>query len=458
MAIDFGALVSRTFQILLRYKVLWVLGLIVTLLSTNVNFSYNANSFNRFSTASEQDVAALAGGTGLLACVAFILYVIFFFVRAGFEAGLIIASDRAAQDRPPTLQEAWALGRTRMWPIIGLNLIIVAIGLVVAIIFVILALVILGSAVAGIFSSIASPTGQPLDPETIFPALGGFLVCFCGFLLLAIPLFAVLGVVIQLAQRAVVLDNQGVGQAWSTGWQLFRANIGNVLLLLLIEFGIGILVAIVIGVISAAVSLPLTALALNSGGGAGGTLLGIVIGVILWVVTGVLGALPIAGNSVLWTLFYRILTVPAGAGPGQAALYPAGPPPGAYGPPPASPYGVPGGYPQPGPPPGGYTQPGQYPGGYSQPGQYPGGYSQPPGGYTQPGQYPGGYVPPTGASGGYGAPAPPAPGPGQPPAPPANPYGPPAGQGGYSPPPGSGEERARQEGGPERPEDTPPRA
>src|SRR5689334_14461083 len=182
MAIDFGALVSRTFQILWRYRVLWALGLIIMLLSTNLNFSYNAGSFNQFNTLNRPDVAALAGGSALLACVAFILYVIFFFVRAGFEAGLIIAGDRAAQDRPPTLQEAWALGRTRMWSIIGLNLILVGIGIVVAIIFAVLGIAVLGSTFAGLFSSFGASGGPPPDPSTIFPALGGFFVCFCGLI------------------------------------------------------------------------------------------------------------------------------------------------------------------------------------------------------------------------------------------------------------------------------------
>ena len=227
------------------------------------------------------------------------MLIVFFVVRAGFEAGLIIAGDRAALDCPPTLQEAWAQGHTRMWPIIGLNLILIAVGIVFALIFVILGVIILGSAFAGVFSSMASPSGQTSDPSVIFPALGGFFLCFCGLFLLAISLFAVLGIVIQLAQRAVVLDNQTVGQGWSTGWRLLRANAGNVLLLVLIEFGIGIVVGIVIAIISGVISFPLMALALGGGGGAGGTLLGIVVGVLLWVVTGLLGALPLAANSVL---------------------------------------------------------------------------------------------------------------------------------------------------------------
>ena len=66
MAIDFGALISRTFQIVWKYKVLWVLGLLVTLLSTSINFSYNTNTFNRFNTTAQPDIAALAGGSALL--------------------------------------------------------------------------------------------------------------------------------------------------------------------------------------------------------------------------------------------------------------------------------------------------------------------------------------------------------------------------------------------------------
>jgi hypothetical protein len=396
MAISIGSILSRSFNMIWQNRVFWALGLALTLLSTGVNFQIN-RSFSPASFGADPNTAfqsALSSGLGA-GCAAGLIGLIFFFLRPLAEGALIAAADQTRAGRAPTFGEAMAAGRAKYGRLLGLNLIIVAIAIVFAILIAIVIALFAGAALASFFSDISAngsgSSGTPNFAPGAFLALFG---CVCGLILVAIPVAFLLGGTMQLAERAVVLDDQSVGQAWGSGWRMLRANFGNLLLLLLAFIGIGILMAIVTGIIGAVFALPMAALALRGGdpnaGGAAGVLLGAVLGVLLWLVTGALGALPGAWASAALTLFYRDVTGGPG-GPGQA-LY-AGPgyaPPNPYGPP-APGYGPPNAYGAPQGP--GYGAPNPYgqapPSPYGAPGAYPGAYP-PPGGYTAPGQYPGG--------------------------------------------------------------------
>ncbi len=434
MNIDIGGILSRSFQIVSQNRVLWALGLAVILFSSTINFNLagGLSSFNA-RTGYNSDAAATAVGTSALgSCVTSILFLIFFlFLRPVFEAASIYAADHANQGSPPSFREAFTAGRTWMWRILGLNLIVFLMIIVVVVIVGIVMALLLGASFASLFAGLGSGASSASSATAASAAVGGFLLLTCLLIILGIPLVFVVNMILQLGERAIVLENCAVGQAWSRGWSLLRANLGSALLLVLVEFGILLVVGLVVGIIIFIATLPLLGLALSGGGL--GLVVGLLGGILLWALTGLLAALPAAWNATLWTLFYRAVT-------GQALQpvgYPGGP-------------GYPGGYPGQ-PPQGGYTQPGQYPGqppqgGYTQPGQYPGGYAPPPqGGYTQPGQYPGGYAPPP-PQGGYTQPGQ-YPGGAQ-----ADPY-----TGGYTPPPQSGYVQPGQyPGGYAPPSDSPP--
>ena len=421
MNVNIGAILSRSFQIVAQNRVLWAIGLALILFSTNINFNLGGGGLGGFNSSgygANASTAAL-GATGLLTCLGFLLLLAYaIFLRPAFEAASIYAADRANQDNPPTFSEAFTAGRTWMWRILGLNFIVgLVVGLIVLVVVILMA-VLFGASFASLFGGLGSGAGQSSSSSSSAlagVAAGGIALLFCLVIIVGIPLGFLISTTLQLGERAIVLENCSVGEAWSRGWSLLRSNLGSAIVLALAQFGLLLVVGLVGVVIGLVVTLPLVALTIN--GGAASLVVGFLGGLLLWVLAGLIGALPAAWNATLWTLFYRAITGPApqpGGYPGGPS-YPGGypgqqPTPGQY---PGQPQ-YPGGY-APAPPPpaqGGYTQPGQYPGGYAppppppapggytQPGQYPGGYAPPPpppapGGYTQPGQYPGGYAPPT---------------------------------------------------------------
>src|SRR5437870_5004979 len=121
MPVDYGALLSRSFQITFqaRNRVLWVLGLLVTLLTGVVNTGLGTFRPSLLSSVS-------VSGPGIPASTPFIdvwdllaswisllLGLVFLLLRPPFEAGLISAADQSGNEGAPPFATAWAAGRAR---------------------------------------------------------------------------------------------------------------------------------------------------------------------------------------------------------------------------------------------------------------------------------------------------------------------------------------------------------
>jgi hypothetical protein len=327
MAVDVGAILSRAFQVTFKNPVLWLLGFLVAILSNNFNTTY------QFNAADFTPNSAL--GSSILALVILLLVIALFILRAAFEGGLIAAADRGAQDAHPTFREAWQTGRARVWRVLTLNLIFAAFVILLVLGLIALALLTVGGAIlGGVFAG-----GAQNLPEASRIAAGiGWALFGLGVIaLVAVPVAFILTTVTQFAQRAAVLDDQPVGTAWSTGWQLLRANLGNVILVVLAQIAVNILAGIISAAIIGAIAAP-AVLALILGAGQSQTLVYILLVAVLVLIalaiSGVLLSLPTAWNSTLWTLFYRAVTVPAVGQPGPSARIGGRLPPtvpGAYG-------------------------------------------------------------------------------------------------------------------------------
>ena len=322
MQTDIGAVLSRAYETVIKNRVLWALGLLAALLAgtgNSVNFRAGPGSnVQVFSWDFDLTPVLVAGVAGL----ALLFGIAVFLLRCLTDAALIAGGDRAAAGARPAFQEAWAAGRARFWPIVGLNLLFAACMVAFALVLALLVGLTIGGAVL-----IGLLTGQftqgMSEAPRVVAAVGAGLAGLALLVVIAVPLAIALAMTTQLAQRAVVLDGQSIGQAWSTGWRLVRANPGSVLLTLLAQW----LVMLVVGLVTFAVMAPFIfgpiVLLLGAGAtpsfgafAAAALLLGIA-----WALAAVVRALPEAWNSVLWTLFYRAVTVGLPATPTRPALF-----------------------------------------------------------------------------------------------------------------------------------------
>ncbi|MGI8596084.1 MAG: DUF7544 domain-containing protein [Thermoleophilaceae bacterium] len=323
---NYGELIKQSFSIARHHRYLWFFGIFAgTSGSCNApsgNFSSDGGSGDDFSSqASSSEFVALLIVLGIVVLLAVLVLVALSVLSQGALADSVAAIDRGERR---SFGSAWRAGLATFWRVLGevLLIAVVAIGCLLAI-----------GVPVGLLIYAALAGGDP--------SAGGIALVVIVVLLAIVALIAVffpLGIISQLALRALIVGREGVVDALRTGWRLFRARIGTSLLLGLIQAGIGIAAALAVFLTALVVGLVLfiPAIALGlSGYYTAAIVAAVVAGLLLLVpflaAIGALGTF----NHAFWTLAYLRLTAPPAAGPMQP------PPPGPMYPPPPGPMGVP---------------------------------------------------------------------------------------------------------------------
>jgi len=130
---------------------------------------------------------------------------------------------------------------------------------------------------------------------------------------------------VQLATRAIVLEQLGVTDALARGLRLLFARLGRVLLVWLLAVGLGIGANLAVGITLVLLALPLVLLAAltYAAGGLGALLtVGVVLFVLYVIVSILVGGAAGSYLSTYWTLAFRRLEVDAPPAPTRAYPYP----------------------------------------------------------------------------------------------------------------------------------------
>jgi hypothetical protein len=240
------ALLIQAFHLVRRNRVLWMLGLGMSLLQGLTVL---------------QDRAVGPGSTDsmLLICFLAVLQIVGLFASLGFLAGLIYAADGSAAGTPPGLRTAWAMGSERIGALFTLSLLLLLVLIVPGVV--------------------------------LYMLFGG-----AGLALMLIS--ALFLPVVYLAQCALVLDGLPNSNALSTGWELMRANLLGVLVIPVAATAGQQLAQALSGLLTG----PLLGTTTDPVTDAGARL---AVGVAVWLISGLLAALPATWGIVSWTLFYR---------------------------------------------------------------------------------------------------------------------------------------------------------
>jgi len=246
-----------------------------------------------------------------LVCVLGILGIILWLVSIAARAGLVDAVNRLDDGEKLTLREAFANGRAAMWRLLGVYLLtylpIIVVGSVAAIV----AIAATGGAIA--MSSAAQ------NPEELFTGglIGGFgilALCLCLLMCALIPVSFVLYYVAEFGVRGTIIHKMRVSESIRHGWQVFRTNLGPVILLSLLLFVVGMVVSFALAAIMLPMALVFFGPAVISGISNNGDLGSLSIA---WMIAGglflsILGAALMSVYqtwiSAVWTLAYKELT------------------------------------------------------------------------------------------------------------------------------------------------------
>ena len=298
---SYGALILDAVRIAFRNPFLWFFGFFVGGTSININFQTNfggdglpfgPGDVPRWVSGNLTLIIVVAAVLGLLIVVAAIFFTV---LSQGGLADGVAALDRG---EPRRFGSTFRAGLGSFWRVLGLDLLLLLIGLVIlaAIAFLSILLIVATFAV------------------TESAGLRILVIIFVGLLalVLALVFFVPLYIVGQFALRILVLGGESVGNSISGGYRMFREYLGRSLLVWLIavglSIGIGLVLALVGFILGTAFSALVTAVfGVNSP----------VLTAVVAVVAGLLlfGPLVVAAaivgtfNSGYWTLAYlRIAT------------------------------------------------------------------------------------------------------------------------------------------------------
>lgn len=227
---DYGKLLNRSWNILWQHKFLILLGVLVAL-SSGVGSSSSSGTNIRFdgNTPSQPPVFEDPGmwvepsipfwvpillvGVGLLVVV--VLWVVSTLARGGLIAGA--AAGDAGQHT--SFSQAWSAGWNRGWTLLGIAIIPALPGLLLLL--------------AGAFGFLAYATDIStrvgIPAVNTVAAIAGVLAC------IAVPIILILELLRVFANRACMLEDLGVLDAYRRGFEVLGNNLGSAVVLFLIQ-------------------------------------------------------------------------------------------------------------------------------------------------------------------------------------------------------------------------------
>ncbi|MEJ2709282.1 MAG: hypothetical protein P8074_16855 [Anaerolineales bacterium] len=228
---DIGNVLSRAWQIIWKHKVLWIFGILASCTSSNTfsnNISYsidNRNTYpleNYFAQIPDWQIWLIVA---IIILVVLLLVVLGIFLGTMGRIGLIrgtLQSEEGATSL--TFGELFNGGLPYFWRVFGLNLIV---GLALALGGILVAVIV-------IFATILT--------------LGLGLICLIPALCLLAPLGWLINIFLEQANIAIVVEDLGIMDGLQRGWEVFKKNIGMLIVMgLILVLGVGLLGGFIIG-------------------------------------------------------------------------------------------------------------------------------------------------------------------------------------------------------------------
>lgn len=244
---DFGYVLRRAWQIIWKFKILWIFGILASCGQatgsggSNSGYRYSIEDTNlsprieQFFNQLDPTIVALLIALGII--VALALIVISILLGTVGRVGLIRGTMKAEQGAERlTFGELWREGLAYFWRVFGLNLLI---GLIIF-------LAILAILIVGVVLTVGT--------------LGLFILCLLPIICLVIPVMWAVSIVIEQANVALVVENLGITDAIKRGWQVVWGNLGTMIVMgLILVLGVSLIGGAIIGLPLLLVAAPAVA-------------------------------------------------------------------------------------------------------------------------------------------------------------------------------------------------------
>lgn len=241
---DYGSIFSRAANLVLQNKYLIVLGILAGLGSGSIpsggggggNGGGNGQPFGDPGQFPDigGEIAGLAVGVILaLVCVALLVGIAFWVVSSVARGGLVTGVDTIEMGAKSSLSQSWSAAWQKVWTLLGIGLLPGIPGLV---------LFVIGLMALGVYGGVFALFGEDFAPPAGI-GLGGLVgVVAC----IVLPIALVLSILRNFAERACMLEDLGVVDSYRRGWNVLSANLGEAILLFLLQIAIFIVLGILL--------------------------------------------------------------------------------------------------------------------------------------------------------------------------------------------------------------------
>ena len=241
---EYGEILSRAVTIVWQNKFLILLGILVALGSGSGGGGGGGGGGNgsgqpfgeleQFPEYGEA-IAGLAAGLIIgLVCVGLIVAIAFWVVSTIARGGLIAGVDDIESDRTSSFSQAWRAGQNKAWTLLGIGLLPAIPGLILF--------------VGGLLASVAYGGVFALFGADFATAMGtaGLGVTIALFTCIVIPIVLALSILRNFAERACMLEDLGVVDAYRRGTSVLMANLGEAIILFLLQIMVSIILMVLL--------------------------------------------------------------------------------------------------------------------------------------------------------------------------------------------------------------------
>lgn len=233
---NYGEVLTRAWKIIWRYKILWLFGIFTGSVSggsassgrsSNINFLQEmppevAVFFERLLDAIQRPAIITGIITGALLIIALSI-----FLGTIGQIGLISGTLKAERGvERLTFGELFREGTSHFWRFFGMSFFV---GLPFLI-------VIFGLLGAMIFTAVATDSAGN-DAAAVFAA---FIPVLCTLFCILFFFSVVVGMILQQAKNAMIVEELGIINALKRGWEVFKNNLGSIFLIAVILFIVGV--------------------------------------------------------------------------------------------------------------------------------------------------------------------------------------------------------------------------
>ncbi len=238
---EYGKLLNRSASIVWQNKFLIVVGILASL----VGGSFGGGGGGGGGSGSGNgelgqfpdfgvEIAALAAGLIIaLVCVILLIGIVLWAISTIARGGLIASVDSIESGEKSSFRLAWSAGWHRVWTLLGIGIL----PAIPAIILFVIGLLALGG-YGGIVAL--------FDEEFAQVGTAGLGITIVLLACILIPIMLVLSILRNFAERACMLENLGVIDSYRRGTSVLMANLGEAIILIVLQIAIFIVLGILL--------------------------------------------------------------------------------------------------------------------------------------------------------------------------------------------------------------------